>query len=66
MADEHSLDGQRIYNLACWALGAEPGRGQSAARFVGLPVERAERCGAEYARLEEGMRARFKKYISFR
>lgn len=63
MADEHSLDDQRTYNLACWALGADQSRGLVAARFVGLPEERGRRCSGEYARLDEGMKSRFKKYL---
>ncbi|MDD5470489.1 MAG: DUF4344 domain-containing metallopeptidase [Sideroxydans sp.] len=63
MADEHSLSEQRIYNLACWALGSNSKRGVFAADFVKLPKERAERCQGEYATLDYGIKARFKKYF---
>lgn len=63
MADEHSLDAQRTYNLACWAFGADESRGLAAAKFVGLPEERGRRCSGEYARLNEGIKSRFKKYL---
>ena len=63
MADEHSLDAQRTYNLACWALGANSGAGARAAKFVGLPEERARRCPNEYARLDFAMRTLFGKYL---
>lgn len=63
MADEHSLSEQRIYNLACWALGSNSKRGAFAADFVKLPKERAERCPGEYATLDYGIKSRFKKYF---
>lgn len=63
MADEHSLSEQRIYNLACWALGANSKWGVISANFVGLPQERAARCSSEYAKLDYGIRSRFKKYF---
>lgn len=63
MADEHSLSEQRIYNLACWALGSNSKRGAFAANYVGLPEARAVRCHQEYADLDYGIRSRFKKYF---
>lgn len=66
LADEHSLDDQRTYNLACWAFGANQTRGLSAAKFVGLPEERARRCAGEYARLDDGIRSRFRKYLKIK
>ena len=63
MANEHSLSEQRIYNLACWALGSNSKRGAFSANFVGLPVERGARCHQEYATLDYGIRSRFKKYF---
>ena len=64
MADEHSLDEQRIFNVACWALGANPDQGgRTAAEAVGLPASRAERCQAEYGRLRYGMGALFQRFL---
>lgn len=63
MADEHSLDSQRIYNMACWAYGANPQRGAIAANFVGLPKERGDRCSNEWQTMDYGLRSRFKKYL---
>lgn len=63
MADEHSLNEQRIYNLACWALGSNIKRGAFAANFVGLPQKRGAQCTEEYSKLDYGMRSRFKKYF---
>lgn len=66
LSDEHSLDQQRIYNLACWAFGANPTRGVASVRYVDLPQERGMRCGSEYATLERGVRKQFQKYLKVR
>jgi len=63
LANEHSLDGQRVFNLACWAHGAGGPFGRDAARIVSLPQERAARCAREYGALSTGIRARFQKYF---
>lgn len=63
MSDEHSLDMQRIFNLACWAYGANSARGARAANFVKLPKERGARCPNEWATIDYGIRSRFKKYF---
>ncbi|MBK4736788.1 DUF4344 domain-containing metallopeptidase [Noviherbaspirillum pedocola] len=63
LANEHGLDDQRTYNVACWALGANPERGSKTAQFVGLPELRAARCPSEYAALNAAMRNHFFKYI---
>jgi hypothetical protein len=57
------LDDQRSYNIACWALGANPQLGGETAQFVGLPDSRAARCPSEYAALNAAMRNHFFKYI---
>jgi hypothetical protein len=47
--DEHSLSGQRLYDLACLIFGSDP---ETYAGLVGpdlLPEERAVRCPAEWA-----------------
>lgn len=63
LANEHSLDDQRTYNIACWALGANPEMGGRTAQFAGLPESRAARCPGEYATLNAAMRNQFVKYI---
>ncbi|MFZ6725775.1 DUF4344 domain-containing metallopeptidase [Undibacterium sp. MH2W] len=63
MSDEHSLDMQRVFNLACWAYGANSSRGAVAANFVKLPQERGARCPNEWATVDYGLRSRFKKYF---
>ncbi len=51
MADEHSLDEQRYYNLVCWIYGSDPDYFSDVADDWGLPAERAEQCSSEYARM---------------
>ena len=63
MSDEHSLDAQRTYNIACWALGVNRTTGTTVADFVELPKHRRERCGNEYATLDKAMRRLFGKYL---
>lgn len=63
MSDEHSLGEQRIYNIACWAYGADQYRGAAVAKLVNLPPERGARCIEEFSRLEGGITSRFRKYF---
>ena len=48
-ANEHSLDPQRAYSIACWVYGSDP------VKYGGLeqviPRSRLVRCGAEYRQL---------------
>jgi hypothetical protein len=66
LANEHSLDRQRVYNLACWALGANSPSGYQVAQAVGLPEDRARRCAGEYATLDRAFRKQFQKYLVLR
>ena len=66
MSNEHSLDEQRVYNLACLALGTGTEGGRKTAKFAGLPNERAQRCPGEYAQVEMGIKSLFKKYFKVR
>ncbi len=66
MSNEHSLDEQRIYNMACWDLGTGSDGGAKTAQYAGLPTERAQRCPGEYAQVDMGMKSHFKKYFKVR
>ena len=48
MADEHSLDEQRAYNILCWMYGADPRSHQDLVRLGALPEDRARRCPQEF------------------
>lgn len=49
-ADEHSLDPQRAYSIACWVYGSDEKKYAFLAKI--LPKERALRCAGEYNQLE--------------
>jgi hypothetical protein len=51
MADEHSLDEQRYYNLVCWIYGSDPDYFEDVVADWQLPEARAERCPSEYERM---------------
>lgn len=63
LADEHSLDLQRMYNVACWAIGARSAEAERLARLAKLPQERLNRCPNEWARGDHGMRSQFRRYL---
>jgi hypothetical protein len=66
MSNEHSLDEQRVFNLACWVLGTGLTGGEKASRFAGLPEARASRCQGEYAQTDFAMKSHFKRYFKSR
>jgi hypothetical protein len=51
MADEHSLDQQRVYNLVCWIYGSNPEANADLVGNGGLPEERAQRCPDEWQKM---------------
>lgn len=48
MADVHSLDQQRVYNLQCWIYGSNPEANADMVTKDGLPEERAQGCADEW------------------
>ncbi|MDD0812974.1 DUF4344 domain-containing metallopeptidase [Curvibacter sp. RS43] len=63
LANEHSLDGVRVFNVACWAFGTGLAEGIESARAVQLPRERMLRCPNEWEKADASMRTLFKKYV---
>lgn len=61
-ADEHSMDGQRFYNILCWVFGHNPGKYQSMVNNP-LPEQRAVRCPMEYSRLATAWLTLLKPYL---
>lgn len=49
--DEHSLDEQRFYAIACMIYGADPDKNAFVVDEKMLPPERAEQCPSEYAQI---------------
>lgn len=62
-ADEHSLDKQRFYNLACWIYGKDPGKRLPLVTTGMLPEARALRCPDEYVKLSISWDTLLKPYI---
>ena len=60
MANEHSLDEQRVFNLACWAYGTGTEAGYRVAQRAGLPRERMARCDQEWRQLNAAMTTNFR------
>ncbi|MGO4442107.1 DUF4344 domain-containing metallopeptidase [Mycobacterium sp. 2YAF39] len=53
MADEHSLDLQRVYNLECWIYGSNPEANGDLVANGQLPEDRAQGCPAEWEQLDQ-------------
>ena len=62
-ADEHGLDEQRFYNIACWTYGADPLVRGYVAQRLGLPEERAPLCEGEYRRMKSGWEQLLEKHL---
>ena len=50
-ADEHSLNAQRFFNLACFAYGSNTSVNRDLVQTGLLPQDRADRCPGEYRKL---------------
>lgn len=55
MTGEHSLNPQRIANIACWAYGSDSAKYAWAIKYAGLPASRAQRCESEYQLLKRSV-----------
>jgi hypothetical protein len=53
MADEHSLNLQRVYNMDCWIYGSNPDANGDMVANGQLPEDRASGCPAEWQQLDE-------------
>jgi Putative metallopeptidase len=61
-ADEHSMDGQRFYNILCWVFGHNPNKYMAMVNNP-LPEQRAVRCPTEYSRLANAWLILLKPYL---
>lgn len=61
-ADEHSMDGQRFYNILCWVFGHNPNKYMAMVNDP-LPEARAARCPMEYSRLANAWLSLLKPYL---
>jgi hypothetical protein len=55
LADEHSLDGQRVYNVACWAYGSDPRRYAALVPWFKGASNRLLGCEAEHAKMNRAL-----------
>jgi hypothetical protein len=62
-AGPHGTAAQRYYNLLCMAYGSDPNTFADAISKGGLPKERADDCGEEFAMLERAFRKLILPYI---
>jgi hypothetical protein len=53
MADVHSLDLQRVYNLECWIYGSNPDANADLVTSGALPEDRASGCQDEWQQLDQ-------------
>jgi hypothetical protein len=63
LADEHSLNMQRVMSIACHTYGADPARFQPLIKVVGMPRDRAVRCGKEYEQLSRSIKTTIGKHL---
>src|SRR5437870_3369386 len=61
-ANEHSLDPQRAYSIACWVYGSNPGKYGGLAAVI--PHERLVRCPTEYRKLRKAWFQFLRPHIS--
>jgi len=62
-AGGHSLNQTRMYNLLCWAYGADPDANAAIVSDGELPPERAELCEDEYSKMDYGWATLLAPYV---
>ena len=55
LADEHSLDGQRVINVACWTYGSDPRRYAGLVPWFKGASDRLLRCETEHAQMHRAL-----------
>lgn len=63
LADTHSLDRARMYNLECWVYGADPVGNADLVNDGLLPEDRADGCEGEYQKLSSSWDALLGPYL---
>ena len=61
--DEHSLNQQRFYDMLCLTYGSNPAKNKHLLGKNGLPPDRAQRCPAEYKRVDSAWQKLLIPYI---
>lgn len=60
---EHSLNEQRYFNIVCWVFGQDPERFDNFIADGTLPEDRAARCPAEWARIDNSWTTLLGNYL---
>lgn len=60
---EHSLNQQRFYDMLCLTYGSNPAKNKNLLGKDGLPKERAERCPAEFKRVDKSWQKLLLPYL---
>ena len=63
LADVHSLDLARMYNLECWVYGSDPTGNADLVKSGALPQDRAEGCEDEYDKLSRSWDTLLEPYL---
>jgi len=63
LADVHSPDRARMFNMVCWAYGADPDDTGDVVAAGLLPEDRAERCPGEYDKLDRAWSTLLTPYV---
>ena len=63
LADVHSLDRARMYNLECWVYGADPVANADLVEDGSLPQDRADGCQDEYEKLSDAWSSLLEPYF---
>ncbi len=61
--DEHSLDQQRFYDMLCLTYGSNPSKNKNLLGKNGLPPNRAQRCPAEFKRVDHSWQKLLAPYL---
>ena len=62
-SDEHAVNPQRQYNIACWVYGSDPQRYLPFAQYAKLPAARAQRCPSEWQQMLNATRQMLAEHI---
>lgn len=62
--DEHGFDGQRFYNIMCLIYGSNPEKYKSFVDDGQLPPERAQKCPAEYTKINKAWEKLLEPYLT--
>ena len=61
--EEHSLDQQRFYDMLCLTYGSNPSKNKRLLGKNGLPADRADRCPAEFQRVNHSWEKLLAPYL---